>query len=192
MDRSRCAGTRHGDWQAYVGHQCRCKDARLSWGRYKLAVQNGTYVSKVVDATGTCRRIRGLVAMGHSLASQARHMGMSAHFMNYILRQKKVLKSTADRVKAMTRTLGEQPPPQGRWADQARATAVTRGWIHLWDWDEHAIDNPSAPIPGTRGAKDLPQRFCKHGHDTFQVGRNRRGWCRVCERASDAARRAAA
>ncbi len=32
-----------------------------------------------------------------------------------------------------------------------------------------------------------PERFCKRGHDTHEVGRIRKGWCKACAQAADAA-----
>ena len=35
------------------------------------------------------------------------------------------------------------------------------------------------------------ERFCKRGHDTHEVGRIRKGWCKACAQAADAAALAA-
>jgi hypothetical protein len=109
-----------------------------------------------VDATGTHRRLRALVAKDHALAVLAGQLGVTPPNLGTLLRSARVTASTARAVKALYDELWDAAPdestPRGaRMAASARRMAAARGWPPPMAWDDDTIDDPAAsPAQGWR------------------------------------------
>ncbi len=96
-------------------------------------------------AVGTTRRAQALCAMGFWQQYMADRLGLTRQGMQLILtgRSKLVKKKTADAVSDLFNELQMQNPPEGLYADNARARASRMGWPLPFEWDEDTIDDPS-------------------------------------------------
>ncbi|MFJ4624283.1 hypothetical protein [Streptomyces sp. NPDC088812] len=103
-----------------------------------------------VDATGTVRRVRALIAIGWPVAQLAPRFGLYETALGRIARGElpHVRATTAGAVAVAYRHLSRTP---GR-SQRARTHAAQRGWHGPAAWDEHTIDNPDA-----RPDADLPE-----------------------------------
>ena len=103
----------------------------------------------VLDATGTVRRLQGLVAIGHSQASLARRLHWSLGEMLAIINGKldRVAKSTVDSVEMLFLELWAHPVTS-ETGDRVRELARARGWVSPLAWDD--IDDPTE-LPNVAG-----------------------------------------
>lgn len=108
-----------------------------------------------VDATGTVRRLRGLVAAGWTRAELARRLGWEHSNLWALIdgRRPEVTARTAAAVRALAQELWNQTPPASSAALRGAARRVQReaaakGWAPLLAWDDepgpHFIDDPTA------------------------------------------------
>ena len=99
-----------------------------------------------VDATGTVRRVRALIAIGWPIARLAPHVGIHETALGRISRGElaAVRISTAESVAAVYRRLSRVPGPSVR----ARNDALRKGWAGPAAWDGTSIDDPGA-LPDT-------------------------------------------
>lgn len=95
-----------------------------------------------VDATGTTRRIRALVAIGHTLISIAPQTGLREDPLRLIARGERtqVRLATAEAVKAAYHKLSRTPGTSVR----ARLMAQRHAWHGPLAWDDTTIDDPNA------------------------------------------------
>ena len=107
-----------------------------------------------VDATGTHRRIRALMALGWDGARIAERMGVTCGAVHRWLERSRVTTGTRSRVAAVYDQLWGQSPPMDWRATRCRNAAVRRGWALPLQWDDddgpHGIDNPAATPHVTR------------------------------------------
>lgn len=119
-----------------------------------LAVRPGLEVmadSRLVDATGTRRRLQALVACGWSRTRLDRELGVQAGQVWAIAagRRDHVEAATARAVRDLYERLWDQAPPV-RSSYERGAVARTRreargaGWAPPMAWDEEALDDPAA------------------------------------------------
>lgn len=151
VDRSACAAKRHGDEVAYQGHGCRCADAREANRLYRKRLREHRSLPRLVDATGTRRRIQALMVLGWSLAVLTARLGLakSNHSaLKRILEQQRVRRTTAERVAALYDELWGCSGP----SDRAREAALVAGYCSALAWDDETIDDPAARpvLTGTR------------------------------------------
>lgn len=119
-----------------------------------LAVELDLADGARVDATGTRRRLQALVAMGYSIASLGRELGIwNIHALVAGSRTNTMtLKANADAVKALYDRLSMTPNNPTEWrasiaASRARSTAKAHGWPPPLEWDDDFIDDPTyAPL----------------------------------------------
>jgi len=120
--------------------------------RPDLAVPRGT-----VDATGTRRRVRALVALGWTQTQLAGQLGMQPVNLSAMLRavrgQDTVRATTAVAVRGLYDRLwnkfpAEDTPRAARNAAAARRMARERGWPPPLAWNDDRIDDPSAKPRG--------------------------------------------
>lgn len=112
-----------------------------------LAVRAGSPApARVVDATGTQRRLQALVALGWNQNRLAERLGILPSNFTGLIRGKwpKVHCRTADAVAALYDELSMTVPPPSRSANVARTAARKAGWLPPLAWDEDTIDNPAA------------------------------------------------
>ncbi|MBM4517515.1 hypothetical protein GS432_19845 [Rhodococcus hoagii] len=104
--------------------------------------------SSVIDATGTIRRLRALVAAGHSQRSIADRLGVSQSALCDLMHRTHCTVRNRDLVAALFAELEHQPGTN----DRARQRGVQLGWALPLEWDEDTIDDPSAePVRARRG-----------------------------------------
>jgi AraC-like DNA-binding protein len=105
-----------------------------------------------IDATGTRRRIRALVACGWPQGWLAAQLGVKPPNISAMLRgargQARVRATTAAAVRELYARLWDVPPPQSTPRERAicaraRAMAAERGWAPPAGWDEGVIDDPA-------------------------------------------------
>lgn len=112
-----------------------------------------------VDATGTCRRVRALYALGHTLTVQCGWYGTCTAVLDRWLygRVTWVSQQSADTVRRVyeQESMREAEPTYG--ANRARLRAARKGWLPPTAWDDDTIDDPAtAPRqPGTGDGDDV-------------------------------------
>lgn len=115
-----------------------------------LAVHAATAQRARLDPTGAIRRVRALLAMGHTEKFVADQIGVKqGNLWKYSQGSASwVTPDTHARIDRAFRSLEARPQPTGRFADRARARAAARGWAVPLRWDPDTIDNPDAqPAP---------------------------------------------
>lgn len=115
--------------------------------RALLAVRAGTTVREGhVDATGTCRRVRALLALGHTVAAQAGWYGTTQDTVDRWMygRVQWVTRQRAEQVRRCYDEFSMTPAAPGYGADRARRRAARRGWPPPLAWDDERIDDPAA------------------------------------------------
>jgi hypothetical protein len=105
-----------------------------------LAVELRPSTPSKLNAVGTARRIRALVAMGWTLAEQGRRLDMHNSHVWQLCWQDlpTVTPAMAERIQGLFAELWDQPGPSRR----ARNLAVKHGWAPPLAWDD--IDDPAA------------------------------------------------
>jgi hypothetical protein len=95
-----------------------------------------------VPAVGTVRRIRAMVADGHPLAAQARHLNKPVQYLWELAWEKPdlVTERTAETIRDLYDRLSLTPGP----SVQARNRARRHGWYPPEVWDDATIDDPAA------------------------------------------------
>jgi hypothetical protein len=136
-----CRGNRHTA-SAYGAGQCRCdlgRDAHRRQTKLRAAGLNKPYF---LDATGTRRRVEGLLAMGWTGNQIAAAAGLSGgtHAARIGARGRCVKQQTVDGMKRAAALLGGAPGPSALTKGHARAL----GYVPLWAWDDDTIDDPAA------------------------------------------------
>lgn len=104
---------------------------------------------RLIDATGTRRRLQALAAIGWSRARLAGHTGLRPHTIGHLLTGDVCTLAAARTVHGLFETLWGQAPPTGTGPErQAKARTLAdarrRRWVAPMAWDEEAIDDPAA------------------------------------------------
>ncbi|TVL89817.1 hypothetical protein [Streptomyces sp. SAJ15] len=102
---------------------------------------------RYTDATGTVRRLRALVVMGHSMASIAVRIGFHPNALSHLAHgaYPRVCVTTAESVARVYRQWVLVPGSSVR----SRNHAARQGWHGPLAWDTDTIDDPAAlPEPG--------------------------------------------
>jgi hypothetical protein len=150
-DRSGCTAPRHGDESAYSWWKCRCPDAREAWRLYQKRIRGGRHTPRMVDSTGTARRLQALQAIGYCWRVLAVELELSPQRVANLARQRNpvVYPQTEARIRALYETLHDIPAPSGYASARALATARKEGWHdpEYWDgWND--IDDPQHEAVG--------------------------------------------
>lgn len=106
-----------------------------------------------VDATGTTRRLRALIAIGWPIAHLANRYGMYPTALGRIAcgQMQQVRATTAHRIAVDYRELCRIPGPSQRARNEARK----KGWHGPLAWDGAAIDDPNAQPEVEQQADEL-------------------------------------
>lgn len=118
---------------------------------------------RLVEATGTRRRVEALMAIGWSSLRIAAHAGVTPTVISSIHRAERCELGTALAVRATYDALWDQVPPQRNRGEKAgytraRNRATAEGWVSPLAWDDDAIDDPAAvPDLGAPSPRRLPQ-----------------------------------
>jgi hypothetical protein len=142
IDRSGCAGTRHGDRTAYKAHRCRCPDALADKRRSDKFYEAGIAVPHFVPLLGPMRRLQALAAIGWDTHRLAGMLGVDPTWLGkhrggdrpYLTRPH------AERIAALYDRLQGTPGPSAR----SRTYARKFGWAPPLAWEDGAIDDPKA------------------------------------------------
>lgn len=161
---ARAAGVAHRTVGAVVGGVANISK-RTALAILSVQIGPAPDDARDVDATGTVRRLRALVAIGWPIAHLAKRLGMYDTAVGNIARGElaQVRATTAENVAALYRELCRLPGPSQR----ARIDARKKGWHGPLAWDD--IDNP-AEEPDTEGTV-LAARRHKAVIDREQVAR---------------------
>jgi DNA-binding CsgD family transcriptional regulator len=132
---------------------------------------------RMVDATGTRRRLQALMVLGHTLADVARRVGVGVSSLEQTAdgRWDMVRASTAAKVARLYRQMSTTPAPRTRWTEQARNHAMEHGWHGPMAWAD--IDDPACEpdsnepaAPGHVHADDVAE-LAAQGLDDQAIGR---------------------
>lgn len=109
-----------------------------------------------VDATGTIRRLRALVAIGYLQSDLSRCLGWDSATTAQVTggRRKRVSSETAAAVRALFDELWDAPLTGTTEAQRARRQAAVKGWQGPLAWDD--IDNPAESAVGAGVVPDGP------------------------------------
>lgn len=99
-----------------------------------------------IDSTGTVRRLRALMAIGHSGRAIAEAVRTSEAQIHKAAGsgQAYVRRHFAVRVEAAYRQMAFKPPAVSRFTTKSRNTAAAKGWHGPLAWDKSTIDDPAA------------------------------------------------
>ncbi|MEU7149157.1 hypothetical protein AB0B15_14145 [Streptomyces sp. NPDC045456] len=158
VDRKRLQGVITGRPERGTGPQAKVRPALAA---AVLAVEptlNNLAASTVIDATGTHRRLRALVAAGWPQHHLAVRLGMTDTNFSAMLRGDRVVVRTARAVRGLYDELWRADPRQhgvdAQAYSRARSHALRLGWAPVGAWDDDTIDNPAA-VPDTGAPQQL-------------------------------------
>lgn len=158
-DSPACAATRHGTYVAYSFYGCRCGSAREQYRIYRKRWREGRASPRMVDVTGTRRRLQALAVIGWSPALLATRLGWrapnSVRNLMSATGPAQVNIRTAAAVCALYDDLAMTAGPSMR----ARRHAERAGWVPPLAWDDANLDDPAAgPAPQWRPQPRLVDR----------------------------------
>lgn len=141
-----CTATRHGTMTAKKTAGCTCVDADRATMRYekRLRAEHARGVYRLVDVTGSRRRLQALCAIGYSQPDLARRLKVSqARVWQYLAGPRPTMRrATVARIAVLYKQLADTPS-SGPCAGRTRRTAQRNGWLPpLW-WDDDTIDDPT-------------------------------------------------
>lgn len=135
-----CTARRHGTYSAYA-RGCRCPHARDAHRIYQKRHREGRLGGRLLDATGTRRRIQALWAIAHPSTSiaAAAGPGYTAKHVCQISKRPLVTIATHEAVRRAYRTLAGVPGVSVR----TRRRALASGYPGPSAWDDDEIDDPA-------------------------------------------------
>jgi hypothetical protein len=151
-----CTARLHRTHNAKYKFNCVCPAAEKHASYYNELRRRGQLPPRMVDGTGTRRRVQGLVAIGYTAVQIADAAARSHVRVKLLLTEEHTRQVTAEVAEAIRYTaqaLGTRPAPAGWVADRARRHAETRGWWPLDFWDD--IDNDPDPEPVPDGVDEI-------------------------------------
>jgi hypothetical protein len=97
---------------------------------------------RFIDATGSSRRIRALIAFGYPATSLTQPLQLAESAIGRIARmgRPQVCATTAETIARAYKRLSRIPGPDNR----TRIMAARKGYLGPLAWDEHTIDDPAA------------------------------------------------
>lgn len=150
-----------------------------------LAVRPQHITPGRIDATGTSRRIKALMAIGWPQLALAPHIGLHLHYVTQILRTSTVYSATAHSVSLAYDQLWNSNPRHHGVSQQAvtRVTNYARAnhWAPPAAWDDAVIDDPDAHPDWTghcgtdrgwwthRAARQTPCPRCVEAHNQWRA-----------------------
>jgi hypothetical protein len=127
------------------------------------------------DATGTRRRLQGLVSIGWAAKELAARTGSDESFCGQLLHHRvRVQRATAAAVAAVYEELSMLVPAESYGSMRARARGRKRCWFPPLAWDDNVIDEPDAlpcllpPLQPVDRGLELAVQHVVAGHD-FEV-----------------------
>lgn len=141
----------HGTLYGYNYGHCRCTPCRRAMSRHRAGYEhdlnNGR--PRIVDGTGTRRRLQALAADGWSWTEIGARYGCSGAAVPRHARQRTVTAVVAGRVQLVYAKLAGNMPPRSTPAEKRAANvqqrkAAEQGWLPTIAWDEETMDDPRA------------------------------------------------
>jgi hypothetical protein len=134
-----CTADQHGTRVAY-NYGCRCPEARKACAKYEAQRQLDLlrgHGPRLVDATGTRRRLQALAVMGWTQHDIGLRLGVTDEMVRHFMAHRQVRRRTAERVAALFAEIGMTPGP----SQVSRQRALAKGWASPLMWDD--IDDPA-------------------------------------------------
>lgn len=134
---------RHDTLTARTQDGCRCPAAVDAHNDYeKRRVYDAAQGRpRMVDAVGTVRRLRALMAIGWPTAKLAAELGVSPHWIRRLAgSRRRVRVGTAESVTSLYERLGGHPGPSAVTVGVARRL----GYVPPIGWDDDDLDDPAA------------------------------------------------
>lgn len=161
MDRFICPPDhKHGEnGTCYQQHKCRCEGCKRGRAEYQFWYVRNRNKAALVDATGTRRRLRALVAMGWSLNAIADREGCSWSRIRNWRDAELVQVSTVQSVRRVYDDMSMRVPQPRTKSERAAVTyakryAARNGWVPPLAWDDETIDDPDA-VPDVEGVAQV-------------------------------------
>lgn len=161
---------RHGSWAGYnAGCRSTCcrEAARRYQGRRYHDARNGR--PRMLDITGTRRRIRALMRIGWSAELIAQHAGVGKSWIQSLSGRatlKLVHRATRDRIARVYDELSGRPGP----SREVVKHAIRLGYVSPLAWEYLDIDDPNAEPVGVDDGQWRPA-----GYDESRVERRING-----------------
>ena len=134
-----CPASGHGDAAAYR-YGCRCPEAVEDWRLYNKRRRQKRNAPRVIDGTGTRRRLQALVAIGWTAPLIGARLDVTQALITRLYHRPRVNSQTAAAVRALYDELWNVPGPS--WRSRYRARVA--GWPPPLAWDDDTIDDPTA------------------------------------------------
>ena len=121
---------------------CHCEPCKIAKRRYakKLAYDHNQGRPRLVDATGSHRRIRALVALGWRYEDMGRLVGRGKNWAGNIVHETSITRANAETVDRVYQQLSMKLGP----SELLRTKARNWGWQPPLAWDDETMDNPAA------------------------------------------------
>lgn len=134
-----CTAVRHGALAAYMTSSCRCPAAREEYRLYRKRIRHGRHQPRILDGTGSARRLQSLARNGYCIADLADRLGYTRKTLREIRngRQKAVTRATADAIATLFRRLDGTDGG----SLYAKTCARRSGWVDAAAWDN--INDPA-------------------------------------------------
>lgn len=137
-----------------------------------MAIRPAATGGQYIDSTGTVRRVRALIALGHTLIDIAGASDVAVARVQPLAAGYPSLRRTvAERIKNAYRALSETPGTNTR----ARNRALANGWAPPAAWDDDTIDDPQA-APEWTGHCGTDRGWWTHRQQNIPV-------CEACDHA---------
>lgn len=144
---------------------------------------------RIVDATGTRRRLQALMVLGHTMADVARRAGVGVSSLQQTAdgRWDTIRATTAAKVARVYRQLSTTPAPRTLWSEKSRNHAMARGWHGPMAWadidDPRCVPDPDEPTAPRHVHADDVAELAARGLDDEEIGRRLRVSARTVLRA---------
>jgi hypothetical protein len=135
----KCEAPRHGTWVAAQKFGCACTEAVEALRVYRKRHREGRLVPRLVNALGSRRRLRALMAIGYSEGDLAAALGWSRRTVSGLVAGEHDL-TRASKAQAISDVYERLCGTAGD-SQRARRWAQRRGWAPPLAWDD--IDDPA-------------------------------------------------
>lgn len=160
IDRSACTARLHGHVSAYR-QGCRCEDAKKDKHRYDKHRRLGIAKPRLIDPTGTRRRLQALAAIGWRKADICARLGFHPRALDFTVPVKTMPARKAARIAQLYDELSMIPGP----SEETRRRAAAKGWSPPLAWDD--IDDPASRPAGAvlkRAVDEVAVERAVQGH----------------------------
>lgn len=146
---------RHGTYAGRWAHRASgvepcdpCKEANATYMR-RYRKTRTLYGDRLIDATGSIRRVQALMCLGWSMTQIGEHAGIGQKQLWYTTRQATVRRETAARIAAAYDWMSDTEPPATTMPERVSVGgtlghARRNGFVPPIGWDDDNIDDPTA------------------------------------------------